>query len=331
MADAGATATTDQFSDANLPSAMKDDVVAAAICTSEDSSASKTDDEEQIKQIKQIDEEHSMIQRREKGATTSSVKSQERSECNSAELLLIEESASMASVFSASYNESRELLSVVLQCPPSDMSRSALFKGANHLLVVDLQTQLFALRKVCSLFTSRCSPMRIWISLGRSTCAAVVSFVFLSSECMPLRCARYALGGAYRNALSACILSEVIDAVIAIVKFLAIPTDAVVTDNFVQYTAKKLAVAVSGMILASTIPNSLLTGHLVLCISHVLVDVSVNSLKKTSAKTLQFLLEKMSAWRASVRLSSAVLESRKIIEDVYTDDGGEWTCSELTF
>ena len=245
--------------------------------------------------------------------------------------LMLEEGASLASVFSASQSESLELHSMVLRCPWSSLSLAGALSGAHRLLVSDLQTQLFGLRKACSVLTAARPPFRIWISVVRSVCAAVASLFFLSSGFMPLRCARYALGGVYRNTLSACILSEVLDTIISIVQFLSYPNGNVVPDNYIQYTAQKLAVAVGGVIFATAIPTPVLTGHLVLCISHVFVDMCMSSLKKTSAVHLNYLLERMSNWRARVRLSAAVLDSRALIEKTHSDDNGEWTCSELTF
>lgn len=244
---------------------------------------------------------------------------------------MLEESTELARVFSASHSEFLELHYMMLQCPWSSLSLAGAFSGANRLLVVDLQTQLYGLRKACSVLTSACPPVQIWISVVRSICATVASLFFLSSKCLPVRCARFALGGVYRNALSACILSEVLDAVIAIMQFLNSPAKDVTRDNFIQYTVKKLALAVGGMICATAIPTPLLSGHLVLCISHVLVDMCVSSLKKTSATHLRYLLERLRSWQARVRLSAVVLDSRAIVEKTYSDESGEWTCSELTF
>lgn len=243
---------------------------------------------------------------------------------NDIDLFLCEEHTSLDSVVSACYHESRAL-SDLFSCGSKALDVTRAFDCASSVVMCDVHTQLFGLRKACSVLSSSCPPIGVWVHLMRSTCSVAMSFFFLSSRHLPIRCARYVVGGIYKNALHACILSEILDTVLLIVNFLRTPQS---TKNFSIDATRKLAMSVGSIMFANTIPSHFLAGHLIFCICNALVDVSFKSMGTLCESHLAFIHEKLSVWRARVRLSPAVLQTRSVVEQTYEDEG-DWTLSDL--
>lgn len=243
----------------------------------------------------------------------------------------VEGTDSIASVLSASNDEILQLHAILQRYWSSSTTTVNSLSSINKFVYLDAQTQIFGLRKVCSCIKASNPSVRVWLCVVRSICAAVTSFLFFSSDVLPIKCARYVLGSVYRNALSACILSEVLDTAIVLLQFFTSSTTNSETDNFIQFTIKKLALSIGGIVFATALPTPLLSGHCVVCVSHLLVDTCANILKNSGAKQLKFMYNRLVEWRARVRLSSTVLDNRTVVEKTHSDTDGEWICTELKF
>ena len=197
----------------------------------------------------------------------------------------------------------------------------------SNVLYLDLENQLCFLQKVCSILPGLCPSLRFSGALIRAGAAASASLFFLLSGCTPARCLRFVVGGVYKNALHACILTEVLRTLSEVATY-AQEGCREDSKNFVCRTSQKLAAVATGVFVASTVPAPLLAGHLVACVSDLLVESTLSSLVHLTGPTLSVVATKINEFRTSIRLWESVM-SRLRIEERPSLAEPNWTLTDI--
>jgi len=196
-----------------------------------------------------------------------------------------------------------------------------------NVLHLDLENQLCFLQKVCTILPGLCSSLRVSGALIRAGVAASASLFFLLSGCTPARCLRFVVGGVYKNALHACILTEVLRTLSEVATY-AREGCREDSKNFVCRTSQKLASVATGVFVASTVPPPLLAGHLVACVTDLLVESTLSSLVHLATPTLSVVVTKINEFQTNIRLWESVMSRLRIKERPSLAEP-DWTLTDI--
>ena len=242
------------------------------------------------------------------------------------DLVFVEEQKTLACAVAVGASEASSLRTLLRGASERGTlgGKAAHFSNALHL---DLENQLCFFQKVCSILPGHCPSLRVSGALIRAGVAASASLFFLLSGCTPARCLRFVVGGVYKNALHACILSEVLRTLGEVATF-AREGSREDSKNFVCRTSQKLAAVATGVFVASTVPAPLLAGHLVACVTDLLVESTVSALVHLAAPTLSVVVTKINEFQTSIRLWESVMSRLRIKERPALAEP-DWTLTDI--
>lgn len=212
-------------------------------------------------------------------------------------------------------------------------SLKSLFGGTQHwadfyrtggtVFKMDVDNQLFYIRKLCSMIPHMYASTKIWGTVLRTVLSTSASVFFMMSGGMPARVMRATIGGAYQNALHVCILTEVMRACVDTIDGRLSP-GAWATET----VSARLTQALIGLAMSSAIPKGLLASHLVMCVCNALIESLAASLQPLVDPTVQFVRREAGKALTAMRLHPACL-ARLCINEKVCDAEPEWTVSDV--
>jgi len=242
------------------------------------------------------------------------------------DLVFVEEQKTLACAVAVGASEASTLRTLLRRASARATlgGKVAHFSNVLHL---DLENQLCFLQKVCSILPGLCSSVRVSSALIRAGVAASASLFFLLSGCTPARCLRFVVGGVYKNALHACILTEVLGTLGEVATY-AREGCREDSKNFVCRTSQKLAAVATSVFVASTVPAPLLAGHLIACVTDLLVESTLSSLVRQAAPTLSVVATKINEFQTSIRLWESVMSRLRVKERPSLAEP-DWTLTDI--